>query len=253
MKGPSEQRNGLGFHVLRLECLEPRCTPSAVVAIIHALPDLHNETAAEFGPAVPGAVFDKRVSASARAAAAQPDLAATRFTFQVLADEGHANGPLPVNVSFDATVTVRNLGNAKAGSFYVSLYASNDNYISSSDVSLGRARVSSLNAGSSTTVQVRLTLPSSLPSSFKGQVWLGGIVDSTGAVRESNENNNRNRGDGLDRRSVQLYDPVGPVTAITGFVSSRDAENYLRNHGFSRVLVPQEGSGWVKWLCLGST
>lgn len=77
------------------------------------------------------------------------------------------------------TATVKNQGLRSAGGFYVSL--------TSADLSTQSRYVSSLDAGSSTTVSFTYTAPS---LSSTRDISVTATADSTGAVAESNESNN---------------------------------------------------------------
>jgi subtilase family serine protease len=77
------------------------------------------------------------------------------------------------------TATVKNQGLRSAGGFYVSL--------TSADLSTQSRYVSSLGAGSSTTVSFTYTAPS---LSSTRDISVTATADSTGAVAESNESNN---------------------------------------------------------------
>ena len=77
------------------------------------------------------------------------------------------------------TATVKNQGLRSAGGFYVSL--------TSADLSTQSRYVSSLGAGSSTTVSFTYTAPS---LSSTRDISVTATADSTGAVTESNESNN---------------------------------------------------------------
>ncbi len=77
------------------------------------------------------------------------------------------------------TATVSNLGLRSAGGFYVSL--------TSADLSTQSRYVSSLGAGSTTTVSYTYTAPS---LSSTREISVTATADSTGAIAESNEGNN---------------------------------------------------------------
>ncbi len=105
------------------------------------------------------------------------------------------------------TATVKNQGLRSASGFYVSL--------TSSDLSTQSKYVSSLGAGSSTTVSYTYTAP--LYSSVR-DVTVTATADSTGTVTESNEGNNTRS---TSFRVVALPDLT--ITALTGDKSLYEA------------------------------
>lgn len=177
----------------------------------------------------------------------KPDLVGREVTYTVTADvTGAANGPVPVGSPFRFTARVANQGAGNAGSFGVVLYASTDATIDpATDERIGIVgTVSGLAAGTETSVVGTLTLPLTLPVSYFGEIYLGVMIDDGNAVDETDETNNRNQGDGIDRREVQLYDPIAPRgrwTAAGGagpFASQAAAETFLEANGFSWVIPP---------------
>jgi hypothetical protein len=132
------------------------------------------------------------------------DLAATSFDF--------AGGqPIRQGDAFTATVTVQNLNGIwwldDAGAFYINVYLSDNSLISTSDMLVGAVYVSGLGAGQSTTKTIDLRsgpykMPEFDPFRTDNEYYIGVIVDPYNDVSESNENNNANRGDGLDRERV---------------------------------------------------
>ena len=113
-----------------------------------------------------------------------PDLEIRGFTTPPQADPGE-------NVSTQIKLSVRNAGGDPAGSFYVSLYVSEDNLITMGDHQLvdGRVLVPSLLPGDSYTVPwpTTLAIPTGLPL---GNQYLGVLVDDDDSIFELNENNN---------------------------------------------------------------
>jgi subtilase family serine protease len=112
-------------------------------------------------------------------------------TFVALADLVATSviGPNSVNrgKSISISSSVGNQGGTKAGSFTVAFYLSKDTVVNSSDSLLGTKTVTSLNAGSTTTVSGSFTVPSSMTT---GNYYVGVIVDSGSAIVEANESNN---------------------------------------------------------------
>lgn len=84
-------------------------------------------------------------------------------------------------------VVLTNGGQAGAGAFTVDVYASTDSAIGSGDTLLGRASVSSLAAGASTTVAFTGRLQT---AKARRSINVIALADSTGAVSESSESNN---------------------------------------------------------------
>jgi flagellar hook assembly protein FlgD len=82
--------------------------------------------------------------------------------------------------------TVQNQGSAATGGFYIYYYLSANTIITASDTKIGQRYVSSLGAGSSSSDNTSLTLPSGVT----GSCYVGAIVDATNAVNESKEDNN---------------------------------------------------------------
>jgi hypothetical protein len=113
--------------------------------------------------------------------------------------------PLFSGETFTVDVDISNLGNRSTGSsFRVSFYLSSNSTISSTDYLLGSATIGSLNAGATDAFSVNLSLPGFTNSFWfgDGTYYIGMIIDSNDAIAESNENNNRNRGELLDYDGV---------------------------------------------------
>lgn len=83
-------------------------------------------------------------------------------------------------------VSVRNKGTGTAGKFYIGLYLSTDSTITTADTFLSQEYISSLAAGADESYTTSITLPSNI----SGTHYIGAIVDSKGAIAESDENNN---------------------------------------------------------------
>jgi hypothetical protein len=181
------------------------------------------------------------------------DLAVQAFSYAVTADATRAaNGPLPVNDAFTVTVVVKNLGGAAAPGSQAAVYVSTDpNIDPQTDYLIGTAAVSALGGGQEAQVPFSsLNLPQDAQALLFGRVYLGVVADSSGSVSESDESNNRNRGDGIDRQPVQLYDRTMPTTEKTGFPSARAAQSWLLRNRFRRVPTIF-GGGWARPLPSG--
>ena len=181
------------------------------------------------------------------------DLAVEAFGYAVTADAtGAANGPLPVNEAFTVTVVVKNLGAAPAPASQAAVYVSADGDIDpQTDYLVGTAAVPALAGGQQALVPFP---PSNLPQDAQallfGRVYLGVVADSSGSVSESDESNNRNRGDAVDRQPVRLYDRTMPTAEKTGFPSARAAQAWLLRNRFTRVPA-YFGGGWARRLPSG--
>lgn len=83
-------------------------------------------------------------------------------------------------------VSVRNKGTGAAGKFYIGLYLSTDSTITTGDTFLSHEYISSLAVGADESYTTSITLPSNI----SGTYYIGAIVDSKGAIAESDESNN---------------------------------------------------------------
>lgn len=83
-------------------------------------------------------------------------------------------------------VAIRNQGTGAAGKFYIGLYLSTDSTITTSDTFLGEEYLSSLAAGAQRAYTTNITLPANI----SGAYYIGAVVDSRGAIAESDETNN---------------------------------------------------------------
>jgi len=130
-----------------------------------------------------------------------PDLAGTLFD---------AEEPLRWGDAFSVDGEVTNQGLGVAGASQVTFYLSTNSYISPSDVLLGTLGVGALASGETTGFSHTLTLPVDVPAGFDlaGYTYIGMIVDSAGAVTETDESNNANRGTDLDRDRVYIMAPA---------------------------------------------
>lgn len=122
------------------------------------------------------------VGASLTITAARADLTPTAVS-----------GTSPVRRGRNSSVsaTVKNQGQAAAGSFVVRFYLSTDATITTSDVLLGSKTVNSLKVGASTTVNGNMTVPS---TTAVGTYFIGVIVDPANSVAETDEGNNARAG-----------------------------------------------------------
>jgi len=200
-------------------------------------------------PILIGFLLAIAVGASAQTA----DLLCDRLSYRVPADQtGAINGPLPVNSEFTVTARIRNDGSRRADSFRLGFYLSKDSYMDPhADLFLGSTIVSSIEARSSKTVQKRLRLPTSLSKAYFGRVLVGVAVDYANQIPESNESNNRNRGSGQDRRTIQLYDPQVPSGQLPiSFANRSTAIRWLQNNRFEGVVAWDYG--WSRPLSVAT-
>jgi subtilisin-like proprotein convertase family protein len=119
--------------------------------------------------------------------------------------------PLNAGNSFQVNYQIQNRGSGNAGRFSVDFYLSTDGVINTNDKKLGTAEVTGV-AGNSNTGILRQNLR--LPDVWEGaDFWsaiadgtyhIGMIVDSTNAIAETNEANNRNTGEFRDFDRVQI-------------------------------------------------
>lgn len=87
--------------------------------------------------------------------------------------------------------TVANQGGGSISSFYVGLYLSPDQTITTADLRIGRRYVSGLSGGASSSATSTVTLPTTLvPRTY----YLGAIADYANKRAESNETNNARAG-----------------------------------------------------------
>ena len=139
---------------------------------------------------------------------------------------------------------IRNGGDLSAGPFNVNFYVSTDPTIETSDFLLGQHTINSLNNNTSTPFLTRVfQLPEGDDPFWEGAqtYYIGLIVDPENQLFETNELNNSNQGDAIDRDAVdidvppQLADLVGeafdvvPLTANPG--ETVDIEYSIGNIG----------------------
>src|SRR5205814_7615071 len=132
------------------------------------------------------------------------DLLATAFDY--------ADGPLlHSGGSQAATLTIKNQNGIwfldDAGPFVVNVYISDDPTLTASDTQLLTVSYNGLGAGQSDTRSFSCprtppSAPDVDPIRTDNRYWIGAIVDANHTVNESDESNNANRGDGLDRETV---------------------------------------------------
>jgi len=114
--------------------------------------------------------------------------------------------PLVWGNSFTYHYGVENFGSANAGGSYLKFYLSSDATIANTDYYLDAQYISPLNAYTSTSGSVSLSLPATPPAGFTeiDDVWIGVIVDANGDVAEGEEGNNRNLGLAKDSDAVHI-------------------------------------------------
>jgi V8-like Glu-specific endopeptidase len=128
-----------------------------------------------------------------------------------LVDEGNSfAGFSPTNTGPGDPISlysdVRNIGTKEAGDFYVSYYASTNNFISPSDHYLGRAWVSSLGAFTKANANVTGQVPANMPA---GSYFIGWLIDSSNTQAEFSENNNK----GLETSKLTVVLQKAAVTS----------------------------------------
>ena len=137
----------------------------------------------------------KSISIAITAPTPYPDLTITSLT--------SAQSSYETGASMSFTAVVKNQGNAAASAFYVILEGGSENKY---------AYVSSLAAGSSTTVSFSLTAPDTAQT-----LTLTATADEFDQVEESNENNNSRS------ISVTIYEAAYPDLTVTTVVPSESA------------------------------
>ncbi len=145
--------------------------------------------------------------------------------------------PLQAGDNFDLLFTVENAATGNAGPFSVRFFLSSNSLISTSDHQLGQFDFTGLAGNSSQANSINLTLPTDQIFYGNGDdtYFIGMIVDAGGAVAESNENNNSNRGELVDFDSViittqPLNGQGGPGFGNTiGAFNAETGTFFLRN------------------------
>jgi subtilase family serine protease len=109
------------------------------------------------------------------------------------------------------TAAVKNQGSSNSGAFYVTAYLSTDSSITTGDIEIRSAFVSSLAAGAQQTV----TINGAVPVTLTGSYYIGAIADSRSNVAESNENNNSLAGNLISIMTADLT-----ITSVSGPTSA---------------------------------
>jgi hypothetical protein len=192
-----------------------------------------------------------------------PDLIGAGFSYSVDCDGGNRssaespkvfNTPLPVNSQFRVHFDVKNSGTGDAPGFQVAFYVSQDSVISAADKRLGAINIAALKAGTTSHLDQAFVLPAEYQRLY-GKIWVGAIVDCSGRVLETCESNNLNQKSGLDKRQMQLYDPLPVETLRGGYRSDADSYNVLAGWGFVPVgsaAGHSFGNGYMKPLPVNS-
>ena len=162
----------------------------------------------------------------------QLDLGATSFTVTtkfvfdppaadlvgVTLSADNVDGPVFAGDTVKVDYEIRNEGPEPSGPFDVSFYVSNNSWITTRDRLLETVRFENgLGAASSKRRTVSLTLPPATDEYWNKMYdhphWVGMIVDRHNEVAETDEGNNRNRGDGMDCAPVEISrDRPGSLT-----------------------------------------
>ena len=120
----------------------------------------------------------------------------------------------------EVAFSVENAGPQAVGAFVVRFYLSDDSDIDPATDTpaalLGGGTdctvPAGLASGATHADAVTIVVPTAMPWS-DGQGWVGMVVDAADAIPEADEDNNRNRGDGIDRQAVThsiLREPDSP-------------------------------------------
>jgi len=116
--------------------------------------------------------------------------------------------PLVAGQEFTVAFAISNYGGPTSNNFNVNFYLSTNSIISASDHLLKSYIWSGGMAGNYAEARTtNLTLPPSGHGAYgngDGNYYIGMIIDANGNVDESNEDNNRNLGDGIDRDEVWI-------------------------------------------------
>ncbi len=100
-----------------------------------------------------------------------------------------------IGTSISVNATVKNQGVKTMPGFYVGLYISDDAIITTSDIRIGTAFISSLAADLSRTVTTSVLIPSTLDPD---RYYIGAIADYNYSCKETDETNNALSGDTID-------------------------------------------------------
>jgi subtilase family serine protease len=123
----------------------------------------------------------------------------------------------PASAATGSSITVSNTVSANASGgippgFYVGIYLSADNVITSSDIFIGYRYVSGLTPGASSTADTTITIPTTAPA---GTYYIGVIADYNNVVKESDETNN-----GLAGNQIAILGPDLTMTTVSGPASA---------------------------------
>ena len=135
------------------------------------------------------------------------------------------------------TNTVTNQGVTTAGAFWVGLYLSTDNVITTDDTFLGSRSVNGLSAGNGSTHNTNNV---QIPDVAGGNYYIGAIADYQNIVEESDENNNSRPDD--DEIIISVASPDLVMTTASGPPSAGSGEyititNAVMNQGSSMAGV----------------
>jgi subtilase family serine protease len=133
-----------------------------------------------------------------------PDLTTTAVS-------GPASALTGDTISVSNSVAADAAGGGASG-FYVAIYLSADNVITTSDTWIGYRYVNSLAPGASSTESTAVTIPGSIAS---GTYYIGAVADAYNYVVESNEENN-----GLAGNQITIAGPELTMTAVSGPASA---------------------------------
>ena len=169
-----------------------------------------------------------------------------------------------------ASFRIRNDGGTDAGPFRVRFYLSEEDHIDpEEDILLvpeagGDAfEVAQLPAGGETYQPVRLVVPSTDPFGANNDYYVGMIVDADGDIAETNEDNNVNRGLGLDMIGAYYGRILGTVWHDADADAIRDGDeeplafhwvyldhndNGVRDEGEPRAMSEIDGGYLFRYL-----
>jgi subtilase family serine protease len=127
------------------------------------------------------------------------------------------NGPAS---SFNGgTITVSNTvaaaaGGGRGGGFYVGIYLSTDNVITTADTLIGTRSVNSLAPGASSAADTVVTIPAAIAG---GTYYIGAIADYANYVTESDETNNALTGNQivLVNPDLKMTSVIAPTSGLT--------------------------------------
>ncbi len=163
----------------------------------------------------------------------QPDLLG--ISFNVLQE------PQVGGNSIDVEFTIRNDATIDAGAFTVGFYLSRNASISTSDTLLGQFSLAALPGQTPVANAISLQLPSDeiFYENVSNEYFIGIIIDSQNTIVESDEANNRNLGELIDRDGLVITLPpsvvaLAPPDTIGAFNPSTSTF-FLRNSNDSGV------------------